>query len=192
MKVENRSALISPGLIDKCIANDRAAQKDLYENLLPYLASVSRRYLVNTSDLDDALQNSFVNIFRHIDQYDSDKGSFKTWAVKITINSSLKLNEKMYKLKTTEFENGAGHESIEPVIYDDMNNDEMIEFLQGMPNSWFQVFNLFVVEGFSHKEIGELLSIDESLSRQRLSRARKWLKDRLVTEKGERKIKSFM
>lgn len=192
MKVENRSALISTNILDQCVAKDRAAQKKLYDVLLPYLASVCRRYLINNSDLDDALQESFVNIFNHIDQFDPSKGAFMTWAVKITINCSLKLNKKMYKLKTTEIGNGSAQKVIEPVVYSDMNNDEMIRFLRRMPNAWFEVFNMHVVEGFSHKEIGEILGIDESLSRQRLSRARKWLNDQRMSETGEKKIKNFM
>lgn len=182
MKILKRSTFISANILDQCVANDRAAQKKLYDLLIPYLSSVCRRYLRNRSDLEDALQETFINIFNKIDLYDPEKGKFKTWAVKIAINCSFKLNEKMYKLKTMEFDSETSQQVVDPTVYSELSNEEMMNFLRSMPISWFEIFNMYVVEGFSHKEIGKILGIDKALSRQRLSRARKWLNEKERSE----------
>jgi RNA polymerase sigma factor (sigma-70 family) len=178
MKILKKSKLISNDILELCVANDRSAQKELYDLLVPYLSSICNRYLRNRSDLEDALQETFINIFSKINLYDPEKAQLKTWAVKIAINCSLKFNEKMYKLNTTEFDSVINLGNEGPAIYAELSNEEMMNFLRKMPLSWFEVFNMYAVEGFSHKEIGQIMGIDEALSRKKLSRARKWLSER--------------
>lgn len=177
MKILKKTKLISNDILELCVANDRSAQKQLYDLLVPYLSSICNRYLRNRSDLEDALQETFINIFSKINLYDPEKAQLKTWAVKIAINCSLKFNEKMYKINTTEFDSEVNLGNEGPAIYGKISNEEMMDFLKRMPVSWFEVFNMYAVEGFSHKEIGQLMGIDEALSRKNLSRARKWLSE---------------
>ena len=162
-------------LIRRCKRKDRLAQKQLYQSYLPYLNSVCRRYLINPSDINDVLQESFINIFRNIDKYDAKKALFKTWAVKISINCTLKFNEKMNKVPVIELVTEQHVQTIDPYVLSKLNDEDLLIFLKTMPQKYSEIFNLNVIDGFSHKEISKILDIEESLSRKRLSRARAWL-----------------
>ena len=155
------------------------AQRQLYDALLPYLNAMCKRYLYDGNYLKDVLQETFINIFNYLDQFDIQKASFKTWSTKIAINACLKYNQKNKNSQTEELRLEL-HEApvgAEVMIY--LSNEEMINWLKKMPVQYYEVFNLHVIDGYSHNEIGQLLSIEAALSRQRLSRARAWLKKRL-------------
>ncbi len=162
-------------IIDLCRAGDRAAQKQLYHELLPYLNAVCRRYTFDTSRVKDILQETFIRIFRNVHQFDASKGEFKSWAVKIAINCCLRQKEKESRFSTIELLPNQHGGKINPVVFRKFSNEEVLNFLKRMPMNYFKVFNLFVIDGFSHKEIADLLQIDETLSRKRLSRARAWI-----------------
>lgn len=170
---------INSELIQLCLAGNKLAQKQLYTGLLPYLNVICQRYLNDSSQRNDVLQEAFINIFRSMNQFDSCKASFNTWASKITINCCLKNNQKFKKSKAEEFNLHLHETPVEPEIFKKFSNEAMLEWLKKMPEQYYQVFNLFVIDGFSHSEIAELLSIDTSLSRKRLERSREWLKKRL-------------
>lgn len=180
-------------LIQACQLRERAAQKELYEILLPYLNVVCRRYLNNATDLQDVLQDTFIKIFSKIDQYDSERSQFKTWAVKIAINCCLKSNVKTAKLITTQFVAEQHGVLVRPEILSKLSDQDLLAFFKTMPPKYFVVFNLNVIDGFSHKEIAALIGIDESLSRKRLSRARAWLQSKkgeaIMRDLGLRKLK---
>lgn len=167
--------LITNELLRKCKLKERLAQKQLYEMLLPYLNVVCKRYLNNSTDVKDTLQETFINIFLNIDKYDSSRGQFKTWAVRICINCCLKCNHKEVKLNTKEFILEQHNQSVNPEILTKLSDEDLLTFFKKMPQASFEVFNLHIIDGFSHKEIASLLNIKESLSRKRLSRAREWL-----------------
>lgn len=166
-------------LIAKCLSNHRESQRQLYEMLMPYLNVICKRYLVNESDLKDALQNTFINIFKGLKQFDVEKASFKTWSTRIAINCCLKRNAKHKAQATQEFIVDLHESAISPEVLDNLSNTEIIKWLKGMPPQYFEVFNMYVIDGFKHSEIADILGIEESLSRQRLSRGRAWLKKKL-------------
>ncbi len=167
--------IIDSKIIDLCKASDRAAQKQLYHLLLPYLNAVCKRYLRNTSYSNDVLQETFINLFMNLDQYDSGKGKFKTWAVRIAVNCCLKNNSRNKNNSIQELIPHKHEPKINPRILDKYSNEDLMFFLKKMPEQYFQIFNLHIIDGFSHKEISETLDIDESLSRKRLSRGRAWI-----------------
>lgn len=166
-------------LIAACISNQRVAQKQLYDILLPYLNVICQRYLRNQSDRSDVIQETFISLFKNLHQFDVHKASFKTWATKIAINYALKANEKGNRNATQELVVPMHEPKLDPAILRQLSNEELLLWMKRMPENYFAVFNLFVVDGFSHKEIANILRIDESLSRQRLSRGKAWLKDKL-------------
>lgn len=170
---------ISNEIIALCQSKDRTAQKQLYRQLLPYLNVVGKRYLNDVTYINDVLQETFICLFTKIDQYNSEKGSFKTWAVRITINCCLKNNQKNAKVSTEELILSQHQPKVDPSIYLKYTDEEIMTFLKKMPESYFQVFNLYEIDGFSHREISEMLNIAEPLSRKRLSRAKSWLHDRI-------------
>lgn len=162
-------------LITNCIANQRAAQRELYDRCLPYLGLIARRYLRKEDEIKDVLQDSFIAIFQKLHQFDVGKASFKTWATRVVINNCLKRNARYERTATVELHPDAHGPTIAPEVLTAFNNKELTDWLKQMPPDYYEVFNLNVVEGFSHTEIAELLGIDTALSRQRLARARKWL-----------------
>ncbi|MEM1358398.1 MAG: sigma-70 family RNA polymerase sigma factor [Bacteroidota bacterium] len=169
-------------LIAACLTNDRKAQRQLYDLALPTLSLVCRRYLVSQTDLKDALQDTFISIFQHLDQYDVRRANFGTWANRIAINTCLKKNAALKRGRTVEFSPTKHGKRIDPEVLDKLSNEDLIKWLQQMPRPYYEVFSLYVIDGFSHGEIGELLHIDMVLSRKRLSRARGWLKKHLPND----------
>ena len=169
-------------LISLCLSKDGKAQRRLYDILLPYLNVMCKRYLVNESDVKDVLQDTFINIFKNLNQFDVQKASFKTWTTKVAINNCLKYNAKNNRNSTEELVIDLHESEVTPTVFENISNEEMLVWLKKMPRSYFEVFNMFVIDGFSHDEISKLLNIDSSLSRKRLSRAREWLKKRLHTD----------
>ncbi|MGK0364737.1 MAG: RNA polymerase sigma factor (sigma-70 family) [Saprospiraceae bacterium] len=168
---------ISQQLIKSCQAQNRAAQKELYLALLPYLRAVINRYLRDNSYEKDVLQESFVKVFRSISKYDPDKAPVKNWAARIVINTCINYNERIIGLPAEEFIAEA-HESriSEEINVEEITDEKMLNVLKEMPKGYFEVFNLFVIDEYSHKEIAAILNIAEAVSRKKLSRAKNWLR----------------
>ncbi len=168
--------------IKLCQNGDRQAQKSLFGELYPYLNGVAKRYIYNQSYSQDILQEAFINIFKSIQQFDETKSAFKTWATKITINCCLKHNKKYSNLEIETFEIKDFDVAISPEILDEINLKDLKKTLEKMPKQYYEVFNLYIIDGFSHKEIALILELKESLSRQKLSRAKKWIKENLKVD----------
>lgn len=166
---------IDEKLIRSCISNDRTAQKQLYKLLLPYLRAVATRYLRDTSYVKDVMQESFVSIFKRLDTYDKHRAPLKPWTAKITINNCLKYNKRVIGLPKEEFEIEK-HQTIFKPFVESWSNENLLIILKKMPDGYFEIFNLSIIDGYSHEEIAKMLSINPALSRKRLSRARSWLK----------------
>lgn len=170
---------ISNDLIKACTNQDRKAQKQLYNLLLPYLRAVADRYLRDTSFSKDVLQESFIKIFKSIASYNPQIAPFQQWAVKIVINTCFNFNQRII-IKTNEELTPIHHDiPITPENIKTISDEYLLSVLKQMPNDFFEVFNLFVIDEYSHEEIAEMLNINEALSRKRLSRAKQWLKERL-------------
>ena len=169
---------LSKEIIQKCKDCNPQAQKAVYQMLLPYLNSLCKRYLPFSSNRNDALQEAFINIFTKMDQFDVRKGEFKSWSARIAINTCLRHNKRMTSRKEIELSTTEYQIPISPDIISRLTNAEILKVLSRMPIEYFQVFNLFVVDGFSHDEIAGMLNIKTSLSRKRLARAREWISRR--------------
>lgn len=172
---------IDINIINSCISGKRDAQKQLYLLLLPYLRAVVNRYLKDTSYSKDVLQESFVKIFRNIDTYDYLKAPIKSWAAKIVIRNSLNYNKRIIGISNEEFVIEK-HQTVELSKIDQLTDQDILVYFKKMPQQYFEVFNLFVIDGYSHAEISEILNINQSLSRKRLSRARAWVKKTFIEE----------
>lgn len=168
---------ISATLIKSCARQDRKAQQQLYELLLPYLRAVANRYLRDTSYWKDVLQEGFVKIFRNIDQYNPDKAPFQQWAAKVVINTCLNHNNRTTGMRFDTFSIAHHDRPTPPSVAQDFSDEYLLSILKLMPNGYFEVFNLYVIDGFDHHEIAQMLGIDNALSRQRLVRAKNWLKN---------------
>lgn len=161
--------------IQECKKYNPQAQKLVYDTLLPYLNNICKRYLSDIQARNDVLQEAFIKIFTKINQFDINKGEFKSWSARIVINACLQYSDKTISRKETELSHTEYQIPINPDIINRLSNEEILMVLQKMPKAFYQVFNLYIVDGFSHDEIAKMLEIKTSLSRKRLGRARDWI-----------------
>ena len=175
-------------LISKCKKKDVKAQGELYELYSSQLFAVSLKYSRNYVEAQDHLQDSFVAIFNKIDQY-KFKGAFEGWMKRIVINTVLQkyrgtkvydiVNEENIKEETIEIDN------------DDIHLDFLLDIVQDLPDRYRLVFNLYALDGYSHKEISELLKINIGTSKSNLARARQILKEKIEIYKTSLHSKSI-
>lgn len=163
-------------LINKCKQRDIRAQSEVYQLFAGKLFALCLKYSKNYQEAQDNLQDGFITIFNKIDQY-KFKGSFEGWLKRIIINTALqKYREKnVLNLISEEIP-----EEIEVEIDElDISLDFLLKIIQELPNRYRLVFNLYVLDGYSHKEIAELLEISEGTSKSNLSRGRYILKKKV-------------
>ncbi len=166
---------IDKAILSGCLANQRKAQQELYRVLLPYLRAIATRYLKDNSYVKDVLQESFIKIFKNLEKYNSDKAPLKSWAARIVVNASLNYNQRQIGESSDEIDPESREVIVFPQIIGELSNADILNVLKTMPSNYYEVFNLSVIDGYSHEEIATLLNITAPLSRKRLSRARIWL-----------------
>ncbi|WP_368406938.1 RNA polymerase sigma factor [Tenacibaculum singaporense] len=151
------------------------AQAQVYQLFSGKLFALCLKYSRNYQDAEDILQDSFLTIFKKMPQY-QHKGSFEGWMKRITINTALqKYREKSPLQLVSEAPDEEIVEEIE-LETENVNIDVLLEFIQSLPDRYRLVFNLYVLDNYSHKEIAELLNISVGTSKSNLSRARQILK----------------
>ena len=168
-------------LIEACKNNDVRAQKLLYETFAHKMMSVCLRYADNREMAEDFLQDGFIKVFSSIRSY-SYEGSFEGWMRRIFVNTALEALRKNDLLR-----NGVELNALEPQQEADysavekISADELMELIAQLPPGFRTVFNMFAIEGYSHREIAETLNINESTSRSQYTRAKrllqKWIKE---------------
>ena len=171
-------------LIRRCEANDRVAQRLLYERFAPLLMAICRRY-VGSTNAEDVMQDSFIRVFQYLVQYRHD-GSFEGWIRRVCVNTCIRYLEKAKRLQIDYVADGMPEYAVEPDVIDKMSADELLGLIDQLPAGYKTVFNLSVIEGYHHKEIAALLGIEESSSRSQLTKARKYIQRSLIaTQKVE-------
>ncbi|MBK8625678.1 MAG: RNA polymerase sigma factor [Saprospiraceae bacterium] len=159
-------------IIQKCKAYDKTAFKELVKVYSPALMSVCMRYIGDRHEAEDMVQESFIRIFNNILKY-QETGSFKSWLCRIAATTCLKEIRKKHLIldvDINEYEELASEDFI-------MLTDEagIIKIIEEIPLPYRLVFNLYVIEGYTHQEIAEMMGVGESTSRSQLSRARKMI-----------------
>lgn len=166
-------------LIRSCKEGDRAAQKVLYERLAPRMFPVCIRYIGDREMAQDVLQEGFITLFTHLDAYKGE-GSFEGWARKIFITTALmELRRKDALKMSDELDVVKGMKTDTVSQMQNIGYKDLMNLITTLPAGFRTVFNLYAVEGFSHKEISEMLGINETTSRTQLSRARAWLQNKI-------------
>ena len=162
-------------LINKSLSNHQESQHLLYKNLLPKLMGVCRRYTKSREEAQDCLQEAFIKIFAKLPDFKGD-GPFEAWARRIAVNESLQYLRKNKKFSYNEdVEDYADQFDSGTNILSEMQHEDLLKLLNFLPEGKKVVFNLYVIEGYSHKEIGEMLGINENTSKSQLSRAKEML-----------------
>ncbi|WP_412987554.1 RNA polymerase sigma factor [Pontimicrobium sp. IMCC45349] len=168
-------------LIQKCKKNDTKAQSELYTLFSRKLFALSLKYSRSHAEAQDNLQDAFVTIFKKIEQY-KNKGSFEGWLKRILINTCL------YKYRSKGVFDIISEDNIEDVNVEIDNDDISLDFLllciQELPDRYRLVFNLYALDGYSHKEISEMLNISTGTTKSNLSRARLILKQKIENYKA--------
>jgi len=171
-------------IIAGCRKGEALYQRALVDNYSELLFSVALRYMGDESRAKDVLQETFIRVFKSFKTFDPNKGSISTWMRKITVNVALRsLSKKHLKTSTLTIEFNEKY-STAPEILQKMEHDDIMAVVQSLPEGYRQVFNLAVIEGYSHKEIGEMLGLEEVSSRSKLSRAKQLLRKKLLASKN--------
>jgi len=170
-------------LIGRCLQNDSLAQKELYNRYAPRMYGICLRYAGHTLEAQDILQEGFIRVFLQLKQF-RFQGSFESWLRRIFINTAITLANRerrfSYKeeLPSNFKDDNDGLEGLSR-----LNTQEILGLIQELPAGYRMVFNLFEVEGYTHKEIGRKLRISENTSKSQLFNAKRRLREKL-TEYG--------
>lgn len=171
----SKSTLSEQDLIKGCILNDRRMQKLLYKRYCSAMMVLCKSYAKNDEDAIEVLQDGFLKVFQQIDKFDANISSLYTWMRTIMVHTAIDFLRKQSK-KNVAIEWNSGHDqAIEAEALQQMSAQQVQSMLQHLATTTRMVFNLYITEGYNHKEIGELLNISEGTSRWHLSEARKYL-----------------
>ena len=175
---------LSDRLLKACIQGDRKAQRKLYEQLAPKMFPVCLRYMNNREMAEDVMQDGFVTLFSKLDSY-SGTGSFEGWARKIFVNTALMQLRRNDVLKESDnLDDAWDIGSPDPSAIQEIGHKELLELIAELPPGFRTVFNMYVIEGYSHKEIADELGISENTSRSQLQRARVILQKKILETQG--------
>ena len=164
-------------LIGGCLKNDRKAQEHLYKRFYQAMMTLCVRYTKDRSDALEVLNDGFLKIFKRIGQYDAARASLYTWMRRIIINTAIDFLRKQQAYHDMDVLLGEEEEpGIENEAVQKMSGDELLKMIRQLPPTAGMVFNLYVVDGFNHREIAAMLGISEGTCRWHLSEARRQLK----------------
>lgn len=172
-------------LIRGCLEGKRQAQNQLYHRYAPTMLGVCMRYSQNREEGEDLLQEGFIKVFQHIGNY-KGTGSFEGWIRRIMVNTAINHYHAALKQQFLHIEN---IENLAPLMEQDTNQifdhsvesidippDLVMGLIQKMPEGYRMILNMYVFEGYQHKEIADMLGISENTSKSQLSKGRKYLK----------------
>ena len=161
-------------IVYRCMQQDTLAQNELYRRYAGKMMGVCMRYARNRDSAADIMQDGFVKVFINLKSFKGE-GSFEGWIRRIMINTALKQYQKDLKFKQHVAIETAYSVSFENSIISNLTAKELMQHVQQLPDGYRTIFNLYVVEGYQHNEIGEMLRISEGTSKSQLSRARNYL-----------------
>ncbi|MFZ1790786.1 MAG: sigma-70 family RNA polymerase sigma factor [Saprospiraceae bacterium] len=165
-------------LIERCRKDERIAQEELFKLYAGKMMTLCRRYAQFDYEAEDLLQEGFIRLFKNLTSF-RNEGSFDGWVRKLFVHSILKsLSSKNFH-HDDHLEESIHDAVMEPLILDKISSEEIISLVNELPFGYKTVFNLAIMEGYSHKEIAELMHIEEVTSRSQLLKARKMLQKKI-------------
>lgn len=168
-------------LIKACKANERRGQEALYKLFYADMLKVCYRYLKNNDLAKEALNSGFFKVFQNINEFDSQKGPLGAWVRVIMIRTCIDLGRKEAKfMEVIHNEDEAESAFVMPEVLEKIDAEDLLKAIRRLPAATQLVFNLSVIEGYSHKEISEQLQIGDSTSRWHLTQAKKLLREALA------------
>ncbi|MBL7778674.1 MAG: RNA polymerase sigma factor [Chitinophagales bacterium] len=162
-----------------CLRGERKFQQLLYNMFSPKMFAVCLRYAPDYNTAQDLLQEGFVKVFRHIEKFRGD-GSFEGWVRRIFVNTAIEHFRKQVNLYAIHDNDVKGFEYYHQGALETLKEQDIMNMIQKLSDGYRTVFNLYVIEGYSHKDIGEMLGISEGTSKSQLARAR-YLLQKMIT-----------
>ena len=169
--------------IEACKKGDESAKKIVFEEYAPSMMSVCIRYVKNMHDAEELMLSGFLKFFNQPEKFEyRGEGSVRAWLQKLMINECLMFLRKKNNFKLAKIEDDIVQENTS--VIDKLSADEIFSLIQKLPVGYRTVFNLYVMEGMSHKEIAQELSISEGASKSQLSKARAMLQQMILQNKN--------
>ena len=190
MNSERNLNITESDLINGCLKDDRRMQEELYRRFSPRMYAVCLRYAGNAEEAEDILQEGFIKVFKKLVSFRGE-GSFEGWTRRIFVNTAIEhFRRKRYLQPVTEKEENTIEGKYLSAL-DGLAEKDILALVQQLSPGYRTVFNMYVVEGYSHKEIADMLNISEGTSKSQLSRAKVILQDMVkeFIEQHERKTK---
>ena len=170
--------------LEGCREGKRTSQQRVYGHFYQYALTVCLRYAATMDEAKEVMNDAFFKIFTKIDHYNPEY-SFKGWLHRVVVNTAIDRYRSRQNQPRTEDITEAQSVEIETEVVENLTREEIFKMVQHLPPAYRTVFNLFVVDGYSHPEIGQLLGITEGASKSNLSKARMKLKQMLTTNTNE-------
>jgi RNA polymerase sigma factor (sigma-70 family) len=169
-------------IVEGCIAGKRRSQNQLYEKYSSGMLGICLRYCRNLEDAEDVLQEGFIKVFHYIQTFRGES-SIGAWIKRIMINTAITHNKKMDSMGAGAIDTLDTDDFMEPedndIVFQPIEPEKLLRVIQELPEGYRTVLNLYVFEGYSHKEIAVTLNIAESTSKTQLFKARKFLRNKL-------------
>ncbi len=170
-------------LLEGCKAGDRHMQEQLYKQTSAKMLAVCMRYAKDQMEAEDVLQIGYVKVFQKIEAYRGD-GSFEGWIRKIMVNTAIESYRKNLRMLNVVPIEDAYEQPSQGFDFSSLGMQDLMKVIQRLADGYRMVFNMYVIEGYSHKEIAETLGISEGASKSQLSRARAILQQEIIKMEG--------
>jgi len=168
-------------MIKACKAQHPLGQRKLYEHFYAYVKTICLRYASKMEDCEEIMDDSFIKVFRGIDKYDFER-PFKYWLRTIVVNTAIDFYRQSMRVIKSNTIDDYYNLSVDDQTLSRMSCDEILKIVQKLSPAYRNVFMMFVMDGYSHKEIGELLKITEGTSKSNLAKARMKLQEMILKE----------
>jgi len=178
-------------ILERCKAGDEKAFAELYHLFAPKMLGVCLRYAKSKDEAEDMLQEGFIRVFQNLKSYRS-QGSFEGWVRRVIVNTAINYYKTQIKYNTTEhidvYDKELKAMEDEPIEISDISQQLLLQMIAELPKGYNMIFNLYVLDGFTHKEIAEILDISENTSKSQLSKARKLLQKKINKYRLEQNV----
>lgn len=166
-------------IINGCIVGERKAQQTLYSRYSPKMFAICLRYAKDYHSAEDILQEGFIKVFKYISNFRRE-GSFEGWLRRIFVNTAIEHLRKSVNMYSIVDSEDKPIDIVDESVFDRLDQQDLLDMVQSLSPGYRTVFNLYCIEGYSHKEIGKLLSISEGTSKSQLARARQLLQKKVM------------
>lgn len=180
MKLFFREKLTEKELVEGCVKGSRKCHNMLFELLSARMMGVCMRYAPDRDTAEDMLQDGFIKVFAYIGSFGFN-GSLEGWVRRIMVNTAIEHYRKSLKFQSSDNLVDSLPAAEEEFIMQKLATEELLRLIQGLPDGYRTIFNLYAIEGYTHREIAEKLGISEGTSKSQLARARKVLQDQLTS-----------